>query len=453
MTEAFTTISRFTLLLLLVIYMFDSFAALKNEIRPIRKKHLFHRMNLTQIFFCINANLVLYLNSQKVMYLILLLAEILFTQILQLIYKIFFPHCERILVNHMGMLLTIGFIIQSRLKVDTAIRQFVIASVSLVLTAFVPAIIRAVRDFSRFELIYAIFGIGSLLLVLLAGSWEEGAKLALRFGTFRIQPSELVKISFVLFLASGMEEARHSDQEKKILLVVSAIAFLHILILVASRDLGSAAILFVIYLILYYCYSGKFRILLLGGGGIGLFLLLANKIFSHVHARIVAWLDPLSVVDTSGYQVSQGLFAMGTGGWFGSGLMQGMPDKVPVVTKDFIFAAIGEEFGGLFAVILIFIYLACFILMMNTAVRVREEYPRLISTGLAVCYGFQLFLSIGGVVKFIPSTGVTMQFISYGGSSLLSTMLMFSIIQGITIRDLGFGRKDPDGSYDEEDFS
>jgi cell division protein FtsW (lipid II flippase) len=451
MTEAFTTVSRFTLLILVTIYMFDSFGALKNEIRPRKKAHLFHRMNVTQILFCINANLVLFLNSQKVIYLILLLAEIIYSQILQLIYKIFFPNCERILVNHMGMLLTIGFIIQSRLAITTAIRQFVIAAACLVLTAFVPAIIRKVDDFSRFELLYAILGIGSLLLVLVAGSWEEGAKLALSFGSIRIQPSELVKITFVLFVASGMQEARNSENEKKIMLIVTGIALLHILILVASRDLGSAAILFVIYLVLYYCYSGKIRVLLLGGAGIGLFLLLANKIFSHVHARIVAWLDPLSVVDTSGYQVSQGLFAMGTGGWFGSGLFQGMPNKIPVVTKDFIFAAIGEEFGGLFAIILIFICLACFILMMNTAVRVRDEYPRLISAGLAVCYGFQLFLSIGGVVKFIPSTGVTMQFISYGGSSLLSTMLMFSIIQGITIRDQKQREEDYLDEYDGEE--
>lgn len=441
MIAAFTTVSRFTLLIFLGSYLFDSFRVLKNE-RPERVRNfLYYKQSVILYAFFINANLVLYFNSKKQIYLILTVLEAAFFLALFLIYQKIYERGERSLVNHMAMLLAIGFVIQSRLNTSQAIRQFAIACVSLVIAAVLPALLRRYQDFTDYEVVYAVLGIALLGAVLVLGRTEYGAKLALSFGPVRFQPSEFVKLLFVLFLASGMKDARESKENgKRVLLVVTFIAFLHILILAACRDLGSASIFFVIYLVMYYCYSRHWWVLPAGGGLIVIALFLADHLFSHVHARILAWLDPLSVIDTSGYQVSQSLFALGTGGWFGSGLLQGMPEKVPVVSKDFVFAAIGEEFGGLFAIFLIFVCLASFLLMMNTALTVHEESLRLAATGLGVCYGFQLFLSIGGVIKFIPSTGVTMPFISYGGSSLLSSVLLFTMIQGILIRDRKGGR-------------
>jgi cell division protein FtsW (lipid II flippase) len=156
-------------------------------------------------------------------------------------------------------------------------------------------------------------------------------------------------------------------------------------------------------------------------------------LFSHVQARVAAWQDPLSVIDDAGYQVSQSLFAIGTGGWFGLGLGQGLPEKIPVVTKDFIFAAISEEMGGIFALCLIMVCLSCFFMIMNVAMRLKDPFYRLSGVGLGTTYALQVFLTIGGVIKFIPSTGVTLPLVSYGGSSLLSTMIVFGIIQGLYI--------------------
>lgn len=145
----------------------------------------------------------------------------------------------------------------------------------------------------------------------------------------------------------------------------------------------------------------------------------------------MAWLHPLKYVEDQGYQVSQSLFAIAGGSWFGSGLLQGMPEKIPVVAKDFVFAAISEELGALFAICLLFLCISCFIMMMNVAMKVRRPFFKLTAVGLGTAYGFQLLLSVGGVIRFIPSTGVTFPLISYGGSSLISSMILFSIIEGI----------------------
>lgn len=128
------------------------------------------------------------------------------------------------------------------------------------------------------------------------------------------------------------------------------------------------------------------------------------------------------------------MFAIGTGGWFGSGIGQGMPYKIPVVEEDFIFSAISEELGVLFAVLLIFVYISCFYMIINIAVCLQDSYYKLVALGLGTVLMFQVFLSIGGAVKFIPSTGVTLPFISYGGSSLLTSFMMWAIIQGMYLK-------------------
>ena len=134
-----------------------------------------------------------------------------------------------------------------------------------------------------------------------------------------------------------------------------------------------------------------------------------------------------------GYQVAQSLFAIGTGSWFGMGLYQGLPDSIPVAEEDFIFSAISEEMGLIFALCLVLVCVSCYVMFLNIAMAIHNQFYKLIALGLGTCYIFQVFLTIGGVTKFIPSTGVTLPLISYGGSSMLSTMIMFGIIQDLYI--------------------
>jgi cell division protein FtsW (lipid II flippase) len=145
------------------------------------------------------------------------------------------------------------------------------------------------------------------------------------------------------------------------------------------------------------------------------------------------WKDPFKTYKNGGYQVAQSLFAIGTGGWFGMGLFEGEPDKIPVAAEDFIFSAISEEMGLIFAICIILICLSCYIMFLNIAMQLHNRFYKLVALGLGTCYIFQVFLTIGGVTKFIPSTGVTLPLVSYGGSSLVSTLIMFAIIQGLYI--------------------
>ena len=163
------------------------------------------------------------------------------------------------------------------------------------------------------------------------------------------------------------------------------------------------------------------------------FVLFKDRLFDHVMIRVSVWRDPWADISGDGYQITQSLFAIGTGSWFGMGLMGGAPQKIPVVEKDFIFSAISEEFGGLFALCLVLVCCSCFIMFMNIAVQIKGSFYKLVAAGLGIIYGFQIFLTIGGVIKMIPSTGVTLPLVSYGGSSIFATVIIFGVIQGLYI--------------------
>ena len=206
------------------------------------------------------------------------------------------------------------------------------------------------------------------------------------------------------------------------------------IILVLSRDLGSALIFFVVYVIMIFVASCNVLYLLAGVGGGSLAAIIAYKLFAHVRVRVQAYLDPWSVIDNEGYQVTQSLFAIGTGGLFGLGLYKGAPKNIPIVDQDFIFSAIAEEMGQFFALLLIVLYISCFIAFMKIAMEQEEMFYKLVSLGIGVSVMIQTLLTIGGAIKFIPSTGVTLPLVSYGGSSILCTVLMFAVMQGIEVR-------------------
>ncbi|NMB43598.1 MAG: FtsW/RodA/SpoVE family cell cycle protein, partial [Clostridiales bacterium] len=219
----------------------------------------------------------------------------------------------------------------------------------------------------------------------------------------------------------------------KHLVKVAILAACHVLILVLQRDLGGALIFYVAFLIMLYVATKKAYYFFTGLVAGSLASYLAYNLFSHVRVRVIAWQDPFSVIDNEGYQVSQSLFAISTGGWFGMGLTQGLPESIPIVDSDFIFSAISEEMGGIYAICLILINITTLIMSYNISAKIQGKFYKLVALGLSSMLGFQGFLSIGGVTKFIPSTGVTLPFISYGGSSLLSCAIMFAIIQGLFI--------------------
>ena len=327
------------------------------------------RQNVAMFLLHFVAYAVLFLKSEDERVILFYLAQVVFLAVYLGLYKVFYPLRSRLLVNNMCMLLCIGFVILTRLDFDKAIRQFVIVAVSALITWIIPFILERV--------------------------WQ------------------LANI--------------------KTIIETTVMAAAYVLVLVLSKDLGSALIFFLTYLTMLFVATGSYLYLfsgLLCGSGASV---VAYQLFAHVRTRVAAWKNPWADIDNRGYQITQSLFAIGTGGWFGMGLYQGMPYKIPVVEKDFVFAAISEELGGIFALCVLLICLGCFLQFVLLAARMQALFYKLIAFGLAMVYAVQVFLTVGGVTKFIPSTGVTLPLVSYGGSSVLSTFIIFGVIQGLYI--------------------
>lgn len=421
-------VSRYFMILLIALYTYLNFRifSVKDEIK---KKKICRRQNFAMFLIHLFAYVIMWFETKDERMLVFYLAQVLFFLVYLFLYRLFYRNVSRLLVNNMCMLLSVSFIMLTRLSFDKAMKQFIIVVAAAVVTLIIPFVIDRVWQLSKIPWVYGIGGILLLGIVCIAGTSSFGAQLSLGVGDFSIQPSEFVKISYVFFIATMF----YRSTDFKTVITVTAVAAVHVLILVISKDLGSALIFFVAYVFMLFVATGKWFYLLAGVGGGSLASLLAFQIFDHVKTRVLAWQNPWTDIAGKGYQITQSLFAIGTGGWFGMGLYRGMPKKIPVVEKDFIFSAISEELGAVFALCILFICLGCFLQFMMIASRMQAVFYKLIAFGLGTIYIFQVFLTVGGVTKFIPSTGVTLPLVSYGGSSILSTFIIFGIIQGLYI--------------------
>ena len=379
------------------------------------------------------AFLVIYLKSQEEFVIGFYLAQVIFFICYIGGFRLLYRNVSKLLLNNTSMLLCIGFIIQTRLSItkgqNLAVKQFLVVVAAAVICMVIPFIIDRVWQLVKIPWIYGIGGLILLAVVWIGGSASYGAQLSLTLGGIAFQPSEFVKITFVFFVAAMF----YKSTDFKTVCTVTAAAAAHVLVLVASKDLGGAFIFFITYLFMLFVAASNWFYLGIGALGGSAAAVLAYFLFTHVQVRVEAWLNPWADIDNRGYQITQSLFAIGSGGWFGSGLFQGMPYKIPVVEKDFIFAAVFEEMGGIFAVCMLLICLGCFIQFMMIASRMQAAFYKLIAFGLGIVYIVQVFLTVGGVVKFIPSTGVTLPFVSYGGSSVFSTFILFHVVQGLYI--------------------
>ena len=282
------------------------------------------------------------------------------------------------------------------------------------------------KSFRNLGWLYGIVGF-VLLVAVLFGTKVFGANLVLTVGQFSVQPGEFVKILYIMFVASMFNKSTSFKQT----VIITIAAAAHVIVLVLSNDLGAALIFFIVYIMLLYTATRNVGYLFAGAAAGSAAGYVAYKLFAHVQKRVQIWRDPWSTFETSGYQICQSLFAIGMGSWFGYGLGQGTPSKIPVAEKDFMFSALTEEFGAAFTIALLLICLNNLILMMNIASRCRTLFYRLVAVGIGVTYGFQVFLTVGGAIKLIPMTGVTLPFVSYGGSSIISSLFMFALINGM----------------------
>lgn len=416
-------LSKYLIILLTMIYTYYSFAYYRKKKIAVLNICLFsvHFLGFLSLFLSTgNENLIL-LYGAELVYLILL--ETLFSMI--------YPEGSKLFTSLVCMLMVIGFLMLARLSSVKASKQFFILFVGTVFMFVIPFIMKKWKALRKFAWLYGVAGVLLLSVVLILAETSYGAKLSIALLGISFQPSEFVKISYVFFIAAMFEVRSDIKQVIK----TGFLAAMHILILVASTDLGSALIFSLVFVFMVYAATKK-PIYLFGGlfAGAGASYI-AYQMFSHIQTRVTAWLDPWSVIESKGYQIAQSLFAIGTGGWLGVGLNQGSPSQIPVVEEDFIFSAISEELGGLTAICVILICLGCLLLILNIALQMHSNFYRYMTLGLACEYGIQVFLTIGGAMKLIPSTGVTIPFVSYGGSSMLSSLVMYGIIQGLYISE------------------
>ncbi len=335
----------------------------------------------------------------------------------------------------------IGITFVTRLKPDLAMNQVIYLFVGIALMVATLGLVKNLDVVKRYKYTFGAIGIVLLVLPMLIGTEIYGSKLWINvFGLFTIQPGEFAKVFIVLFLAGYLSENREllsiSYREvlgfkfprPRLLAPLFIVWGVCLLVVVFERDLGSALLFYTIFLLMLYVATGRMAyvvvgVLLLAVGAFG-----AYKLLSHVQVRFDMWIDPWQDPSNRGLQIVQSIYSLADGGLVGTGIGKGMPTYIPVVESDFIFSAIGEEMGllGGAAVLLLFMLFA--IRALTTAGRAKSDLTAFVCVGLTASISFQAFLIVGGVTKLIPLTGVTLPFMSQGGSSLLASFIVVALL-------------------------
>lgn len=362
------------------------------------------------------------------------------------------PGHDRLLLPLVSMLVGLGLALVARLAPPAFLTRqliwLVLGSVVMLVVAVVP---RQLRWLRRYRYTWLLTGLGLLLLTMVLGVNPSGAgaRLWLGLGGFYFQPSEPLKLLLIVFLASYLSERHQALVEVELrlgrwrlphpahlgpLLLMWGFS---LVLLVWQRDLGAALLFFGVFLAMLYAATGQGRYVLVGLVLLGLVSVLGYYMFGHVALRVDAWLDPWSEASGRSFQIVQSLLALASGGVLGQGLDQGLPTAIPVVHTDFVFAAIGEELGLLGALGI----LICLTLLVGRAFRVAlrayRPFDQLLAAGIGTLLGLQSLVIMAGTLKLIPLTGVTLPFVSYGGSSLLVSMIMVGLLLHISDRALG----------------
>ncbi|HVL50713.1 MAG TPA: FtsW/RodA/SpoVE family cell cycle protein [Actinomycetota bacterium] len=362
------------------------------------------------------------------------------------------PKADSLLLPIALMLNAVGFVVIYRLEIPTenvglaaAQTQWLVVAIA----AFIGVLwwVKDVRALARYRYTFAFAGVVLLLLPTLPfiGREINGARLWIRLGPLSFQPSELGKIALVLFFAGYLSERREllAVTTRKIGPLgvpalrhfgpVAAAWAVSLLVMINQKDLGSSLLFFAIFVAMLWMATGRPIYLISGVAMFALGAFIASQMFSHVQARMLVWRDPFAYINDRGYQVVQSLFAFATGGAWGTGLGLGRPDLIRFsVHTDFIFSSVGEELGLVGAAAVLTAYALMAARGFGLATRCRDDFSRLLAAGLIFTISFQTILIVGGVTNLIPLTGVTMPFMSYGGSSLLSNFIAIALLLRIS---------------------
>ncbi|MBR5152540.1 MAG: FtsW/RodA/SpoVE family cell cycle protein [Clostridia bacterium] len=343
---------------------------------------------------------------------------------------------DKFIVLMACMLITIGVLLLCRLNLEFGIKQIIWVAVGGVVFFASYLIYYHIRFWHKLWMFYGILGTGLFLATLILGTTVNGSRNWITFGGFSFQPSEITKILFIMLLAcyySGAWEKPLGRITPKWMTLL--ITYLFIGFLVLQRDWGTILVLFAIYLFMIYVYEKTYGFLLMNLGAASLVAVLGYRFLYHIQVRVSTWMDPWADISNKGYQITQSLFAIASGNYFGRGLGNGSPGYIPEVHSDFIFAAVCEEMGvfGGAAIIILFFLIAyrCF----KIAITATEPYDKAVCLGLTLMFAIQTFIIVGGVIKMIPLTGITLPFVSYGGTSIVVNFISLGIIQAISAKE------------------
>jgi len=370
-----------------------------------------------------------------------------------LVVRRFAPGADPTFLPVAAMLCGLGYAMIYRLRPGLAAEQFTWMLIGIGLFCLTLIIVRDDRTLEAYTYTIGLVGVGLLLLPIVphVGETINGARLWVGFGPISFQPSEVSKVLLTIFLASYLDRRKEllATATRRIgplrlpepryfgpLLLAWVVA---LGVLFVENDLGSSLLFFGIFVVMLWVATGRGAYLAVGALLFAVAATLGYLLIPHVQDRVAIWLHALSpaYVNGTGYQVAQGQFAMATGGVFGSGLGQGYPWKIPYSWTDFIFAALGEELGlfGVTAVLLL--YVAICARGLRAATQRTDGFGKLLATGLTTVIALQTFVIVGGVTRLIPLTGITLPFVSYGGSSLVTNFVLLALLVRVSAPRLG----------------
>ncbi|MGQ9757195.1 MAG: FtsW/RodA/SpoVE family cell cycle protein [Actinomycetota bacterium] len=356
------------------------------------------------------------------------------------------PQADPLLLPLAAALTCLGLVMLLRLNPHMARLQLVWLGVGTVLMILLLILLREYRVLEGYRYTLGVLGLALLLSTVFFGREVNGARLWIILGPLRFQPSELAKILLAVFFAAYLAERKeliagagrviagvHLPRVRDMGPILTMWA-LSLLLLIFQRDLGSSLLFFGIFLAVLYVATGRGAFVV---AGLVLFLagaVLTFFLFGHVRNRVETWLDPLDpeTINDESYQIAQSLFAFADGGLSGVGLARGSPGLIPFVETDFIYAAVGEELGLLGSVALALLYLVLCGRGLQLALRCDEDFGKLLAVGLTAILGLQSFILMAGATRLMPLTGITLPFVSYGGSSLVSNFLLLGLLLAVS---------------------
>ena len=336
---------------------------------------------------------------------------------------------DNILLMIVNMLFAIGVAMIYRLDPSYGKRQLQFYLIGIALFFLTFFILKVFNFWSKISLFYVVVSIGLFMATLVFGSYIGGAKNWIILGPITVQPSEFIKIPLAFFVASFYSRYNEISMKPFGRYYMNIIIYVFIGFLFLQKDLGTALIFFGLMILAQFVYE-KDRVLITINIVAMIFgSIVAYFLFGHVRIRVATWLDPWSDINATGYQITQALFATASGGLFGTGIGLGHPDYIPVAESDFIFSAISEEMGIFMGLAVILLFMILVYRAFKISLTQQDKFFSILAFSIGVLFAFQTFIILGGVLKIIPLTGVTLPFISQGGSSMLSGFILLGCLQ------------------------